>query len=86
MDENPYQSPLAAGSKSKRLDNRSLFLVGCVFLAAISWLLGRGVIPKDEVALLFSLAAFPVAATLWGVLVRRCASRPGGRTVPPPHA
>jgi hypothetical protein len=80
LDENPYQSPQAEGSPQtegekaplfRTLSRRAQFLIGCAALAPVSWLLGRGLIPPDDVALRFSVAAWPVLATVWGSFVWR---------------
>jgi hypothetical protein len=69
MDENPYQSPLTQGTKLRRISGLHLFLIGAFTLAPVSWLLGRGLIPPDDQALAFSLAAWPVLTIVWGGLV-----------------
>jgi hypothetical protein len=73
MDENPYKSP---ETKPGRMNDAHFspfmrFLVGCGLLAPACWLLGRGLIPPDDVALRFSLVAWLVLTTTWGVFVFR---------------
>jgi hypothetical protein len=70
MDENPYRSPLAAGTRiHQKVPGWKLVLIGSIVLAPVSWLLGRGLIPPDDEALMFSLGAWPVLALVWGLLV-----------------
>ncbi len=80
MDENPYQSPRTHGSAWTRetqsslfrtLSRRTQFFVGCAVLAPVSWLMGRGLIPPDDVALRFSFVVWPVLAAVWGLFVWR---------------
>jgi hypothetical protein len=70
-DQNPYQSPLAESSKAgkNKLSGWTLFIVGAAALAPISWLLGRGLIPPDDVALRFSAMAWPVLVLVWGAIL-----------------
>jgi hypothetical protein len=70
-NENPYQSPFAPGTRLSRRSNRKRFFLGCIVLAPISLILGRMLIAPDDLALRFSLGAFPVVAVLWGAFIRR---------------
>ncbi|MEX2120592.1 MAG: hypothetical protein WD847_13440 [Pirellulales bacterium] len=43
--------------------------IGCVALAPACWLLGRALIPPDDAAFRFSLAAWAAASIVWAGLV-----------------
>lgn len=78
MDQNPYKSPLCVPEADEGFSVRvarllksplARFTVGCVALAPACWLLGRALIPPDDAAFRFSLAAWAAASIAWAGLV-----------------
>jgi hypothetical protein len=82
MDDNPYKSPLAADDAERATRSRLVrYLAGAGFLAPASWLLGRGLIPPDNVADRFSLVAWLVLTTIWAVIVCLAPRNPAANVV-----
>ena len=82
MDDNPYKSPLAAGDARGASRSRLVrFLTGAGFLAPASWLVGRGLIPPDNVADRFSLFAWLALTTIWAVIVCLAPRNPAASVV-----
>ncbi|MEX0713377.1 MAG: hypothetical protein WD278_13560 [Pirellulales bacterium] len=74
MNENPYKSPLCGPDTIRGFSIRftrllrsplGRFTVGCLALAPACWLLGRALIPPDDAAFRFSLAAWAAASIVW---------------------
>lgn len=78
MDQNPYKPPLSGLEADEgfcvrvaRLLRSPLgrFAIGCVALGPACWLLGRALIPPDDAAQRFSLAAWAAASIVWAGIV-----------------
>ena len=66
MEENPYKSPNESGAKTSLPARLLTFVIVAVLLWPLSWMLGRLVIPPDDVALRFSVIAYVAALAMWG--------------------
>lgn len=72
MDENPYKAPRESGAKrplAGPFAKLLIFAIGAAFLWPPSWLIGRGLIPPDDVALRLSVAVYIAAVAVWGIYV-----------------
>lgn len=67
---NPYQAPRENGAKAqlgRPFIKLLIFAVGAVFLWPASWLIGRGLMPPDDVALRLSVIVYIAAVVVWGI-------------------
>lgn len=72
MHENPYRSPVETREPPvARPPLSTRFVVGLVLLPPACWLLGRGLIPPDDVALRFSVVTWIVLSIVWWLVVPR---------------
>lgn len=74
MDENPYKAPRERESGAKEqfggpFIKLLIFAMGAAFLWPASWLIGRGLIPPDDVALRLSVIVYIAAVAVWGIYV-----------------
>jgi len=66
MDENPYKAPVENGAQGPPLGSPLLvFFQGAILLIPACWVLGRTLIPPDDVALRFSVIVYVPATALW---------------------
>jgi hypothetical protein len=73
MEENPYKSPAESGAKTPLLARLLTFAIVAVLLWPLSWMLGRLIIPPDDVALRWSVIVYIAAIAIWATYL---ASRP----------
>ncbi|HEX7379574.1 MAG TPA: hypothetical protein VF278_20795 [Pirellulales bacterium] len=70
MEENPYKAPANSGLKLTGWFARLLiFVLGAAILWPASWLLGRGLIPPDDVVLRLSVVVYIAAVVVWGIYI-----------------